>query len=233
MDGFRTLLASLIILSFTGTGYAGEVLKIPPLNPDPGSKFLFYLHGRYLEKNKNTTVYQYPRILQAFAESGLTVIGEIRNSAELTPNIYANRIFDQVNQLINRGVSPSNITVAGHSKGGTLTMVASSLVQRDDMRFAVLAGCASTGKKIMTYYRFVRNRARKMKGKFLIMWDKSDKEFADCNKAMEAAGVAFKNIRLTDGVGHRLFYQPEPSWIKPLIKFALGENDPPVKSPIR
>ena len=233
MTGVRLLFASLILFIFAATGYAGEVYIKPPSNPDPNSKFLFYMHGRFLEKNKNTAVYQYPEILKSFAGSGFSVIGEIRKSAEFAPNIYARRIFDQVNQLISRGVPASNITVAGHSKGGILTMVASSLIQRDDMRFAVLASCAYTGKQVNSYNRFIRSRAKQMRGIFLIMWEKSDKGFADCNKAMEVSGVPFRNIRLSNGGGHRLFYQPKMSWMRPLIKFALGRNNSFQKSPIR
>ena len=230
---FRIFFIYVAIISFSVSGNAGHVYNKPPPNPAPNTKYLFYLHGKYLETNDNTTIYQYTKILESLSNNQINVIGEIRKSAELAPYIYANRIFDQVNQLISRGVPASNITIAGHSKGGLLAMVASTLIKRDEVRFAILASCAYAGKQVRTYQRFIRHRARRMRGIFLIIWEKSDKGFADCNDAMKVAGVPFKNIRLIEGGGHRLFYQPNESWMRPLIKFALGKNDPQQKSPIR
>ncbi|MDP6088349.1 MAG: hypothetical protein QGF68_20230, partial [Nitrospinota bacterium] len=121
-----------------------------------------------------------------------------------------------VNRLLDAGVPPANITVAGHSKGGLLSLLVSIRLGRDDIKFAILASCGSRPP----YRMFVMRRAKGLRGKFLIMWDKNDQVAGACDEALRKGRVTFTNKILDEGSGHKLFNQPAPVWIDPLVSFA-------------
>ena len=148
---------------------------------------------------------------------GLVVIGEVRRPTKFP--VYTSVTSDQVNRLLDAGVPSANITVAGHSKGGVLSLIISIGLGRDDIKFAVLAACGSK----RPYRVFVMRRAKGLRGKFLIMWDKNDHAFGACDESLRKGRVTFTNKILDDGGGHELFNQPAQVWIDPLVSFAKGE----------
>jgi hypothetical protein len=187
-----------------------------PSNPDPKTKYIFYMHGVVPETRGHDGDYNYWGIVKALQEKGLVVIGEARGPTKLFP--YASAISDQVNRLLDAGVPPANITVAGHSKGGVLSLIISIGLGRDDIKFAVLAACGSK----RPYRVFVMRRAKGLQGKFLIMWDKNDHAFGACDESLRKGRNTFTNKILDDGGGHELFNKPAPVWIDPLVSFAKG-----------
>ena len=187
-----------------------------PSNPDPKARYIFYMHGVYPEKHGGVGDYNYWGIVKALQAKGLVVIGEVRGHTAFPT--YTSAIFDQVNRLLDAGVPPANITVAGHSKGGLLSLLVSIRLGRDDIKFAVLAACGTR----RPYRVMVMRKAKGLRGKFLIMWDKNDHAFGACDESLRKGRVTFTNKILDDGGGHELFNQPTPVWIDPLVSFAKG-----------
>ena len=188
-----------------------------PSNPDPKTQYIFYMHGVFPEKRGAGGDYNYWGIVKALQAKGLVVIGEVRGPTKFP--VYTNAISDQVNRLLNAGVPSANITVAGHSKGGLLSLLVSIRLGRDDIKFAILASCGTRHP----YRVMVMKRAKELRGKFLIMWDKNDQEAGACDESLRKGRVTFTNKILDEGSGHKLFNQPAPVWIDPLVSFAKGE----------
>jgi len=203
----------------TAVSQAGSVGSVVPTNPDTTQHYLFYMHGGYVEKRGADGDYRYNDILQALSEQNLNVIGEARGPTRLSD--YALKIKTQVQSLISAGVPADHITVAGHSKGGMLTLYAAAAIDNPEVRYAIFAACGLPNTRFQKpYQRFVRSTAENLKGKFLVAWEASDDVAKDCDKAFRKARVSAHNVELTTGGGHRLFYKPDPAWIDMLAGFA-------------
>jgi len=201
---------------------AGEVLDAPPSQPETSAKYLFYMHGRHVEKHGTNNGYSYPTILDALAKKGLVVIGEVRS--DTNPGSYSKGIARQVRALLDAGVPAKNITVAGHSRGAFMSMLSASRIQNEAIKYGVLAGCGVKGSEFRrSYMRFTKRSAKRMRGRFLVAWDADDDVTRECDLAMEKAGVDFRNLVFQTGNGHQLFYTPESVWIDPLAEFALSD----------
>jgi hypothetical protein len=198
---------------------AGEVLEKPPANPDPAARYLFYMHGRYVEERVSDTNYNYDAILRELAGKGFTVIGEARGKVDI--GAYARTVAGQVSALISAGVPAANITVAGHSRGGFIALLSASFIGDPGIRFGILAACGLEGTRFRKAYRKLLNKsAQAIKGRFLVMWEQSDDEIGHCDEVLQKAGAPYRNLTLTAGGGHRIFYQPENAWVDPLVAFA-------------
>lgn len=189
---------------------------------DPSKHYMFYMHGNYVEKNGPHKKYEYYEILDALEAKGLVVIGEARGKTNMAE--YAKMVAGQVKRLLKAGVPADNITVAGHSRGGFISMQVASNLMKGKIRFGALAACGLKGTSFFKPYKgLLKKRAASMKGNFLVMWEKSDDVAGSCDKAMnKAGGVKYTNMELTVGGGHKLFYEPKASWIDPLAAFAMG-----------
>lgn len=195
-----------------------------PREIDPAKRYLFYMHGTYVERHGADGKYQIYPILDALAAEGFVVIGEAR-AKDTDERDYAGRVARDVRTLLDAGVPARNITVAGHSKGGFITMVVAVKVGRPDVSYGVLAGCGLRGTRFgKGYKRFVSNNAQDLKGRFLVMWAKDDDITGDCDAAMQRAGLAQRNVVLPAGKGgHQVFYKPDALWMTVLSGFARGE----------
>ncbi len=190
---------------------------------DPSKHYMFYMHGNYVEKSGPHKKYKYYEILDALEAKGLVVIGEARGKTNMAK--YAKMVAEQVRRLLKAGVPAEQISVAGHSRGGFISMQVASELKKGKIRFAALAACGLKGSDFFKPYKgLIEKRAADMKGTFLVMWEKSDDVAGNCDKAMNKAGGGLKytNRELTVGGGHELFYEPRPSWIDPLTAFAMG-----------
>jgi len=218
----RGLVVALMISLAPLSVRAGEVVATPPAQPEPSDKYLFYMHGRHVEKRGADGDYQYAAILEALADNGLIVIGEARSDTD--PRAYAKDIARQVRELLDAGVPEKNITVAGHSKGGFMSMLSASQLQTEAIKYGILAGCGVDGSEFhRSYMKFTKRSAKRMRGRFLVAWNADDDVTRDCDLAMGKAGVPFRNLVFETGSGHRLFYTPDPVWIDPLAAFALSD----------
>ncbi len=224
----RTFFLTVLVLTLSGNAFAApfaDVLK----TARPDKNYLFYLHDETMEKHgKNVTsqrygVYLYDRIIEHFEDRGLTVIDEVRGKTNA--NQYSAKIVKQIRQLQAKGVAPSNITVAGFSKGGHIALMVASSLGDPNVGYVIMAGCGS-GRKAFEYEQFLkRKRGARLQGRILSIYASSDIEAGSCRGIMDQApakGVAFREIRIKSGKGHGLFFQPRPEWVSPTAQFAKG-----------
>lgn len=218
----RACMVLVLVALLAPVAGAGEVLTRPPADPDPQARYLFYMHGRYVEQHGAYDTYEINQILAALASKGLVVMGEVRSDTD--PRGYSASIARQVLGLLRAGVPAGHVMVAGHSRGGFMSMMVARQLQNRGLKFGVLAGCGTPGSEFRrTYERFIGRAAARMRGRFLVAWDADDDVAGNCDLAMKRAGVPFSNHIYRTGHGHRLFYEPDPVWIDPLAAFALSD----------
>lgn len=218
----RAVIFAMTVCAIAPLVEAGEVLTGPPDNPDTSAKYIFYMHGRYVENHGAWDKYEIFAIHKSLASKGLTVIGDVRSGTD--PGAYSRTIVRQVRGLLRSGVPARNITIAGHSKGGLITMLVASQLQKSSIKFGILAGCGVKGSEFRRpFEKFIARGARKMRGRFLVAWDADDDIAGECDLAMRKAQVRYSNLVFHTGKGHELFYRPQAAWIVPLAEFARSD----------
>ena len=203
----------LAVLSLASKSHAGEEASYEmPSTINSSDNYLFFLHNYYVEKNGPDGACKYYDILQAFTDKGFTVISEVR-SGKIVPSEYAKKIVSQAKRLLDAGVPPENITIAGHSKGGVITLCVASQLGNHRVGFVVLAGCGIK-PLAQAYPDFT-----KLKGDFLSIYASSDSIASSCGTAFSKAiqGLSSKEMELESGKGHKLFFQPESIWLEPVL----------------
>jgi hypothetical protein len=225
------LAALLCALASAGPAFASSVMKEPPADPDKSARYLFYMHGASVEHGQPVegVAVEYEAILKAFADRGFTAMGERRGP--VANNDYARKIAGQVRALLAAGVPGANIAVAGHSKGGAIALIVSSMVQNDAVAYANLAGCAPRGVPGLAgsermYQYTVENMAPAMSGRLLSAFDKADKVAQSCKEVFDRAQrlKEKKELLLATGKGHALFARPEKIWIELVAAWAEGRS---------
>lgn len=212
-----------------GPGAAGGTIQTDvPDTVDPDARYLLYLHGAIIEtQGRRPThpelgVYEYDRILEALAAEGFQVISEARPAGTEVP-AYAAQVAGQVHRLVDAGVPPEHIAVAGHSKGGMITIGASSLLDLPDVRFVILAGC---------FGGISRVRDVPLSGHVLSIYDATDHLAGSCAPLFEQAAAAGKGpvsseeIEIDTGHGHGAFYEPRDAWVVPMVRWLKEEGRP-------
>lgn len=222
---------SVLCLAWTCSGLSGPgkgaVYKRLPDTIDPKNKYLFYMHGAWIEMNglnkphPRHGKYEYEKIVRALSDQGFAVISEPRlNRVDM--RYYAEKITMQARDLIEGGVPPDNITVIGHSKGGIIALLVSSMLEEMKVNFVIMAGCGR--KETMfrpVYERFLENGAAFLRGRILSLYDRADRTAGTCQEALSAASQIYsKEIVFNTGRGHGLFYSPESIWIKEVAMWA-------------
>jgi predicted esterase len=183
-----------------------------PNTVNSSAEYLFFLHNYYVEKNGPNGDCKYYDLLNAFADSGFSVISEVR-SGKIIPCEYAEKIIGQIRTLLDAGVPPEKITVAGHSKGGVIALCVSSKLGNPKVNFVVMAGCEI--KPLLDAYPDYRT----LKGRFLSIYASSDPVASSCYSAFSqvSEGISSTEIRLESEGGHSLFFKPETIWLNPVI----------------
>ena len=183
-----------------------------PSNIDRSIRYFFFLHNYYVETQGPNGACKYYDILQTFADSGFKVISEVR-SGEIVPSEYAKKIVQQVKRLLDAGVAPEHITIAGHSKGGVIAICVASQLENPKIRYIIMAGC---GIKTLEpdYPDFTG-----LKGNFLSVYASSDSIASSCNELFSKANkeISNKEVKLESEKGHKLFFAPEDIWIEPVM----------------
>jgi hypothetical protein len=221
------LLSLGLVAGPSDAGTAGEVHSDVPEAVDPSRRHLFYVHGAWIEQNglerRHPThgAYQYQAIVQTLAERGFVVISEARRTV-VDEKVYAGKVAKQVRRLIAAGVPPSQISVIGHSKGGSIALIAASELKEEKLNFAIMAGCGRRGSGFgRGFERFLEERAAHLRGRFLSIYDASDRVAGSCREAFErAATVESRELVLETGRGHALFWSPRAVWIDPVVEWA-------------
>ena len=209
----------ICLLFLSSPSFSGEVLRDLPTTINISGKYIFFLHGKIVEekgvtsaKSKEFGFYEYSKILNVLEQHDFTVISEARGDDTKIQG-YAKKIASQVSTLIDNGVPPNHITVAGFSKGGKITLVASSLINNKLVNFVVLAGCIRNTKQ------FIEKFNLDLKGHVLSIVDYRDDTFSSCENMFSSSsgGLEHKELILKDSGGHGVFYTPNDIWIKPMI----------------
>lgn len=208
----KAVICVLVSLSFASISYAKPASYEMPTNIDPSARHLFFLHNYYVEKHGPNGACKYHDILKAFEDNGFTVISEVR-SGKIVPSEYAKKIVRQVKRLLDAGVPPEHITIAGHSKGGVITLCVASQLKNPKIGFIVMAGC-EIKPLVQAYPDFTQ-----LKGDFLSVYASSDSIASSCQQVFSKAiiGISNKEIKLKSDKGHKLFFQPEDIWVEPVM----------------
>ena len=194
---------------------------------ESGTKYIFYMHGTWIESHGLQKAhprygkYEYNDITKALSEKGFNVIGEVRSST-VDRMEYAKKIAAQAGKLMKKGVPQQNITIAGHSKGGFMTLAAATIVGKKNVNYVVLAGCGKKGTKYgKGFNRFAQHYASKLKGRILSIYDNDDEIAGTCmDMFTNKKNVMSKEMVLDTGKGHGLFYSPKAEWIDEIAIWA-------------
>ena len=210
---------ALSMMNYFSAAHARQASYDVPTNINTSAEYLFYLHNYYVEKNGPDGDCKYYDLLNAFADSDYTVICEVR-SGKIIPCEYAGKIICQIRTLLDAGVPPEKITVAGHSKGGVIALCVSSKLGNPKVNFVVMAGCEI--KPLLDAYPDYRT----LKGRFLSIYASSDPVASSCNSFFSAAseGISITEIKLESDGGHTLFFKPETIWLNPVILWNRKEK---------
>lgn len=230
----------IAIAAFWLAGVAAPTPAIGQVEPSmrAGQKYLFYLHGTYVEESGPYTVsriyntrYEVDNIVRAFSRKGFFVVSDFR-PRNTQAGAYADRLASEVAALIQTGVPAADITVVGHSKGGLIAMMAAARLELADLNFVLMAACSRSLRR-GGYTEFVSREAQKMAGRILFLNERRNTEAGSCREALMRAKRTVSEERVLDtGKGDGLFYKPDPAWVEPAALWALvcGRTDAPKDS---
>ncbi|MFH0782677.1 MAG: hypothetical protein V2B20_12110 [Pseudomonadota bacterium] len=206
-----TLFVSCTLFVFSPPHADAQSYEMPSVI-DPSANYLFFLHNYYVETKGADGDCKYYDILKAFADKGFIVISEIRPKDAPVVE-YANKNMENIQKLLDAGVPPENITVAGHSKGAVIAVQVASLLEKPQVNYVIMAGCGIKGLE-KAYPDF-----SKLKGNMLSVYATSDKVAGSCSTAFSEAkqGFSMKEIALENEAGHQLFFKPTEVWFGPVI----------------
>jgi hypothetical protein len=200
-----------LCVSLQATAAPGSIHGDVPASIDPAARYLIYLHGRILELQGRKAVspdfgpYEYDAILTALADEGLVVISELRGPE--TDASYAKKVAAQVRKLEAAGVPAKHITVAGFSKGGFLARASAAGLADPALNVVLMAACGRAPDP---------SRAATLKGRILSLYDESDEMAGSC-QPLFAPGMVTKEVKLTTGLRHGLFFRPRREWLDLLV----------------
>jgi hypothetical protein len=222
--------AVLLCFVFLATGCSAD----DPLSPEPTlqilsevpdaihleARYLFYLHGAIIERagerptHPEFGVYEYRQILEVFASRGLVVISEARPAGTEVME-YAAGVAGEVRTLLDSGVLPGNITIAGFSKGGGIAAAASSILAEEEVNFVFMGTCGA----------WLDDRPEIVPhGRMLSLHEASDDMVGSCEGLFSRAGdeCVHREIVIEIGGGHGAFYRPDPAWLDPVFEWAAS-----------
>jgi len=203
-----------------------------PATIDPSSKFLFFLHGMLSEFYGPNGIhpvygaYDYYGIVRAFADREFIVVSEVRRRG-INPYKYAGRVARQIRTLLSNNVSPEQISVAGFSKGGFIALYAAEKLKNPKVNFVVMAGFNNKADRFLgNYKKQIRSSSPFMQGRFLYIYNGPDIKCIVCQRAFELASdkITYSEIKIDNGLGHGLFYQPRDAWIEPVVEWINNKH---------
>ena len=194
MTKFKVLSLMLLIILGNKYVYADD------------DKYLFYMHGYRLESldDDHKRAKAYRRIVSSLEDHGFNVISEQRGETSVIS--YGIGIANEVKKLLENGVQPQNITVAGFSKGAAITLIAAGQVKNPKVNFIALAGCSD----------FFTINYKKLQGRILSIYDVDDEKYFSCEGRIsnDQEGVTYKEISIESGKGHSVFRKKKEKWIE-------------------
>jgi hypothetical protein len=216
-----TVFTLCILGMLPNVGFSDQVTEKFPEKIDTTAEYLFFLHNYYVETNGPDGNCQYKNILKMFSDEGYIVISEIR-SGKIVPCTYAKKVAEQVKTLLEAGVPPMNIIVAGHSKGAVIALCVASQLANPEVNYVIMAGCEIAGiKKYNMYPDF-----NTLKGQMLSIYAISDSIANSCDPtfSISPSGLVYNEVILESDAGHQLFFKSEDIWTKPTISWLKRSN---------
>jgi hypothetical protein len=183
---------------------------------------IFYLHGRIIEEEGSRPVherfglYDYPAIVEALAADGALIISEVRESGTKAHE-YAQIVVDQIEELIAKGETPESITVVGFSKGGSIAIYASMLLNHPDVNFVFIAACADW---VSSYADLI------VSGNVFSIYEESDTLAGSCASLAKRNEElsSFSELAISTGKEHGAFYLPTSEWVDPLLVWVMSRK---------
>jgi pimeloyl-ACP methyl ester carboxylesterase len=203
------------------TGCAAADVRTP--------RHLIYLHGRIVQEEQSARprhpeygYYELEKILQTFRDRGFVVSGEIRpKSASVSDS--ANRVVEQIRQLVASGVPADHVTVVGGSMGASIALLASARLKNPDVSFCVLGACLSANVRGL-----VADEGQGPIGRVLSIREASDDGADSCppwnNDLEPGSSLVAREIVLHTGLKHGFLYRPLPEWVDPVVEWANAET---------
>jgi len=185
-------------------------------------RFIFFLHNRFLETHELNELHpkfgrtEYNEIITEFKKSGLRIISEKRNG-NVNARDFAISIVTQIDSLIKKGIEPQKITIVGISKGGYIAQYVSTLANNPNLNFVFIASFRNSDIQDIPEINYC--------GNILTIYEKSDPfgvSALERKKTSSCEIKHFKEIELNTGMGHGFLFKPLKEWIKPTVKWAIG-----------
>lgn len=185
-----------------------------------GKSYLFFLHNRFLEdhgleeEDPRYGKTEYLEIITAFKEAGLVVISEKRYG-NVNGRAYAEKVVQQIDSLLQKGVAPKQITVVGTSKGGYIAQYVSTLAKNPDLNFVFIGSFVESDIENIPQINFC--------GNILTIYEETDPFGVSALKRKETSALKvtrFKEVKLNTGLGHGFLYKALDEWIAPTVKWA-------------
>lgn len=181
-------------------------------------RYLFYLVG----DAENMGLKNYRAIIKALVAPGFVVISNPIKDSGYNAG-YIQGLASEVKLLLDAGVPPKNITVAGYAQGGMTVIRLATLLNDPAMNYVVISGSPRADGAV----QFPADAEIDPAGMILNIYDRDDKDFGSLNDYLKDKGIkirAFCNDRpLKTGKGRAFGFQPMKEWLEPTINWA-GKN---------
>ena len=185
-------------------------------------KHIFYLHGMIIEVQGIDAVspqfgpYEYTTIVDSLKATGAEVHAEVRTE-KTDFNEFGKKISKEIDDLIAKGVSPSDITVIGASKGGMIAMYISDM-NINKVNYVLLGSSSDYSRK---------NFDLNLHGNILGIYEKSDTVAGNSyqywiDKSTNA--TSFEQLQINTGLGHGFLYTPNNAWMNPAKEWMNQAN---------
>jgi len=207
---------------FSAASLAGTLYTSFPETIKPDEKYVFYSHGLIVEgdnlmpKDERWGVYDFIAVRKALTDPGYNLISYHRPDKTIADE-YAEKLAADVKKLIKAGVKPENITLLGFSRGGEITLLASSKLRMDKINTILLAVCGDFIKEHNEYQAF---------GHVSSIYETSDfagscQFLRDRNEQVQS----FRETSISTGKEHGAFYRPLPQWLKQVKEWLKSTPD--------
>ncbi|MBE9462288.1 serine hydrolase domain-containing protein [Dyadobacter subterraneus] len=186
-------------------------------------QYVFFLHNKFIEENDldakhpDYGIAEYDQILDYYTKQNFVVISEKR-PGKTDVKLYAQKVVNQIDSLLSKGIKPSKITVIGTSKGGYIAQFVSSLAKNKDLNYVFIGGCGEED--------IVKIPDINFSGNILSIYEKSDTIGQSCtNMKLKSVNTIsrYKEIELNTGLKHGFLFKALPEWLEPSSKWAKQE----------
>ncbi len=189
-------------------------------------RYLFYLHGGVVtvlgDNAINQSVpewgpYEYSNILDSLRKRNFVVISEIRKEG-VSDSVYAGRIINQIDSLIQLNVTTDRITIVGASAGWNIALLVAGQLRDPGMKYVLMGGCWPN-----THEGYSK---LDLSGRFLSIIERTDPH-GSCYKIFEGRNTitSFNEITLNTGWSHGFIYKGYKEWIDPLVNWVEKEDE--------